>query len=52
MDKKIQSSICRRCGRNLKDAISRERGYGPECFRKMAKSGKRKLFEVNDARQG
>lgn len=26
---------CQRCGRELKDAKSRERGYGPKCWKKL-----------------
>lgn len=26
---------CAKCGRELKDAKSRERGYGPVCWKKM-----------------
>lgn len=45
-DRKIGSSICRRCGRTLKDSISRERGYGPECWNKICKESRRRLFEI------
>ena len=29
---KSESEICKRCGRKLKSASSRELGYGPSCF--------------------
>lgn len=45
-EQKLSSSICRRCGRKLKDAISRERGYGPECWNKLIHESRKKLFEV------
>lgn len=31
----IESTQCGRCGRPLKDAKSRDRGYGPVCYKKM-----------------
>lgn len=45
-ERKISSSICRRCGRPLKDAYSRERGYGPECWSKLIHEGRKKLFNI------
>lgn len=50
-EKKISSSICRRCGKPLKDTMSKERGYGPECWKKVTREGRRKLFEVNNDKQ-
>lgn len=50
-EKKISSSICRRCGKPLKDTMSKERGYGPECWNKVTREGRRKLFEVNNDKQ-
>ena len=32
MNKEV--SYCKRCGRRLKDPISKERGFGPTCFLK------------------
>ena len=29
------SSVCRRCGRPLKNLHSRRRGYGPVCYQKV-----------------
>ncbi len=31
----IESTQCGRCGRPLKDAKSRDQGYGPVCYKKM-----------------
>lgn len=31
----IESTQCGRCGRPLKDAKSRDRGYGPVCYKKV-----------------
>lgn len=38
---------CKRCGRNLKDPDSQERGYGPICFLLIVetKNTKRNLFD-------
>lgn len=32
MEEKV---FCKRCGRELKGNISKKRGYGPECLKKM-----------------
>lgn len=45
-EQKISSSICRRCGRKLKDPFSQERGYGPECWGKLMKDVRKPLFKV------
>jgi len=31
----VENEICNRCGRTLKDAKSKERGYGPKCWKKQ-----------------
>ncbi len=31
----MENEICNRCGRTLKDAKSKERGYGPKCWKKQ-----------------
>lgn len=36
----MRSLTCRRCGRRLKSEISREKGYGPDCFKKMMEEKK------------
>lgn len=48
MDNSIQTKLfthCLRCGRKLKDTISRQRGYGSICFGKMAASNSKPLFK-------
>lgn len=35
---------CLRCGRRLKNAISRERGYGDTCYAKKSSEKSIKLF--------
>ena len=35
---------CLRCGRRLKDAVSRERGYGDTCYAKKSSEKAIKLF--------
>ena len=43
-------SYCKRCGRRLKDAESKARGYGPTCFARIQreKLNRKKLFKVVD----
>lgn len=36
--------FCLRCGRKLKNALARERGYGLICYKKNASAGNRPLF--------
>lgn len=36
--------FCLRCGRKLKNALARERGYGVICYKKNASAGNRPLF--------
>lgn len=36
-----ESIECGRCGRQLKDVKSRERGYGPVCFKKVQEANER-----------
>jgi hypothetical protein len=36
---------CKRCGRPLKDEISRKVGYGPECFKKIKPKNKKIIKE-------
>ncbi|WP_245737060.1 DUF6011 domain-containing protein [Salibacterium qingdaonense] len=31
---------CEKCGRELKDRKSKERGYGPKCWKKMKEAEK------------
>ena len=40
--------LCRRCGRKLLDEVSKERGFGPACFRMWKKehSSQIALFTV------
>ena len=49
-DKSNYSVICRRCGRKLTSEVSRNRGYGSYCYRKVASDLKRddnKVEEIN-----
>lgn len=43
-----QNPTCLRCGKKLKTAISRKRGYGKKCFKiylnELQKTKERKLF--------
>lgn len=41
----LASSICRRCGRQLKDDASKQRGFGPECWKKVMNENRKRLFE-------
>lgn len=43
-------AYCKRCGRRLRDAESKARGYGPTCLIKVKKEklNRRKLFKVID----
>lgn len=36
--------FCLRCGRKLKNALARERGYGLICYKKNVSAGNRPLF--------
>jgi len=43
--KENDTSRCRRCGRELKDEVSRKRGYGKTCYSKIKSKDKpKKLF--------
>jgi len=49
-DKTNYSVVCRRCGRKLSSEVSRNRGYGSYCYRKVASDLKRddnKVEEIN-----
>jgi hypothetical protein len=39
--------LCKRCGRKLKSAESRERGYGKSCWEK-AQTTLKPLFRIDD----
>ena len=41
-----QYGYCKRCGRRLKDDISKERGYGKVCFIKMQQRTSHRLIEL------
>lgn len=40
----IQHDRCIRCGKRLKDPISKLLGYGPDCYRRYCNEKRRKLF--------
>lgn len=43
--KKVKPTICKRCGRILKNPESIIQGYGPTCWRKFVKeTRRRRLF--------
>lgn len=46
LDAKIKYIRCIRCGRLLKDAEAKERGYGPICWKKISTNEQIKLFEL------
>lgn len=40
-----QTHLCRRCGRKLRNSVSKERGMGETCYNKcLAESRRKKLF--------
>lgn len=41
---------CGRCNRKLKDAKSRERGFGPICYKKTQEEAAKAEFEKNQQR--
>ena len=36
----MRSLFCKRCGRKLKSENSRNKGYGPDCFKKVMEEKK------------
>lgn len=50
MEQIKEVTYCKRCGRRLRDAESKARGFGPTCFIKVKKEKltRRKLFKVLD----
>jgi hypothetical protein len=40
-------SECRKCGRELSNQLSRERGYGPVCYEKHLDDLKKLQLELN-----
>ena len=42
-------AYCKRCGRRLKDPISKERGYGKTCFLKVQQLHTRPLITVKSS---
>lgn len=45
MEKEI---YCKRCGRKLKDEISKKIGYGPSCLKKEKPKNKKVIKEKKD----
>lgn len=45
---KIKYIRCIRCGRLLKDAEAKERGYGPICWQKISVDGQLSLFDLDN----
>lgn len=43
-------AYCKRCGRRLKDPISKERGYGKTCFEKSQKHTQQRLWTLENRR--
>lgn len=50
--KDLQRVFCKRCGRELKNSVAKELGYGPMCYKKHLKEnlheGCKKLFTMNN----
>jgi len=41
----VEHKYCRRCGRKLSNPISKHRGYGPTCWKKIGGNNARKRKE-------
>ena len=48
LDARIKHIRCIRCGRLLKDAEAKERGYGPICWQKISVDGQLSLFDLDE----